>query len=160
MSHLETLIAAWKESMWEYSLVFEGLSDEDVWRRGHPALLSVGELTAHCAYWEANLLAQPDLNQPIECKLAVPGVKYYTTNVESPVDLKLSAAETLSELQKAHDAAVAAVIKLQPPQDMPVAGREGFKWGNILTYRSFHLAYHCGQAYSVRHMLGHSTTDN
>ena len=33
-------------------------------------------------------------------------------------------------------------------------------WASYLRYRAFHAAYHAGQAYSVRHIFGHKTTDN
>ncbi len=33
-------------------------------------------------------------------------------------------------------------------------------WGNLVQYQVFHVAYHTGQIYSVRHLLGHETEDN
>ncbi|MEA2552859.1 MAG: hypothetical protein QOJ65_1035, partial [Fimbriimonadaceae bacterium] len=53
MAKLDQLIKAWDEGQWEFSLAFEGLADEDVWRRPHPQLLSIGELAGHIAFWDA-----------------------------------------------------------------------------------------------------------
>jgi hypothetical protein len=36
----------------------------------------------------------------------------------------------------------------------------GFTYGSYLEYAVFHTAYHVGQMYSVRHLLGEQTPDN
>ena len=41
----------------EVKCAFEGLADENVWKRPAPGLLSVGELAGHHAFWEAVRLA-------------------------------------------------------------------------------------------------------
>ena len=33
---IEALVNAWSTGPWELSLAFEGLSDEDLWKRPHP----------------------------------------------------------------------------------------------------------------------------
>ena len=38
---------------YELKIAFEGLADENVWKRPTPGLLSVGELAGHIAFWEA-----------------------------------------------------------------------------------------------------------
>ena len=53
MANLDLLVKAWDTAHWEFTQVFEGLADEDVWRRPDPRILSVGELAGHIAYWEA-----------------------------------------------------------------------------------------------------------
>jgi hypothetical protein len=52
MANLELLIKALDTAHWELGEAFKGLSDEDVWKRPHPRLLSVGELASHIAFWE------------------------------------------------------------------------------------------------------------
>src|SRR5436309_3421107 len=42
---------------YELKIAFEGLADENVWKRPAEGLLSVGELAGHIAYWEAVRLA-------------------------------------------------------------------------------------------------------
>ena len=41
----------------EVKFAFEGLADNNVWKRPAEGLLSVGELAGHIAYWEAVRLA-------------------------------------------------------------------------------------------------------
>ena len=41
----------------EVQFAFEGLADENVWKRPAAGLISVGELAGHIAYWEAVRLA-------------------------------------------------------------------------------------------------------
>lgn len=53
MDTMEAFLGAWDEAHWEFTLAFEGLSDEDLWKRAHPRLLSVGELAGHVAYWQS-----------------------------------------------------------------------------------------------------------
>lgn len=158
MYELETMLKAWDEAMWEYSLALEELPDEDLWRRPHPRLLSIGEITGHMAYWEAQVVRDAGQGEPPASPLLHEGFRYYTTNVESPVSLPLTVLQVGDELKNLHAAARAAV--LDKDMSAPVPGREGFTWGPYLMYRAFHNAYHTGQAYSVRHFFGQDTTDN
>lgn len=167
MAKLDQLIKAWDDAHWEFSLVFEGLADEDVWKRPHPRLLSIGEIAGHVAFWDAVRTADPepepkeDLSQiPIKSPLLNAGFRYYTTNVEAPLALELGAQEVANELKRIHEEAKASVTKVERDSEDPVGGLYQGTWGESLQYMGFHAAYHCGQAYSVRHFFGHETTDN
>ena len=151
----ESLIAAWDEGHWEFTLAFEGLSDEDLWKRAHPSLLSVGELAGHVAYTEALLVSDGVLRSPLNDKKFA----YYSDQIGEPVVLDLTVAQVLDEVKKIHEAAKVRVEQVED-YDEKVPYRNDWTWGMCLQYRVFHVAYHCGQAYSVRHLMGHTPTDN
>lgn len=163
MSTLATLIEAWDEGHREFAIALGGLPDDDLWKRAHPRLLSVGELAAHVAYWQAVWVLgagndKPDLDHlPIKSPLVNHAFRYYTTSVDHPAQLDLVTAQVLEEVERVHKAAKAAVA--DKGKDDPYPGQWG-TWGNLVQYQVFHVAYHTGQAYSVRHLMGHETEDN
>ena len=168
MANLDLLIKAWDSAMWELTLVFEELPDEDLWRRPHPKLLSVGELAGHVAYGSAVQTSEPPIDREkdfhsqilIKSPLVDPAFQYYLTEVDNPVILDLSTEQVLGELKRVHEASRAQVTKGDRNVDDKIAGRDDWTWGYLVEYMGFHVAYHAGQAYSVRHLLGHTTTDN
>ncbi len=158
---VKELVNAWDDAQWEFSLVFEGLSDADLWKRAHPKLLSVGELAGHVCHWEAVMWGEETDAVAIKSPLVDKRFSYYTTSAaDEPVVLDLTVAQVLEEMKRVHEEAKAAVIAQDPNLEESLPSNEKVKWANWLRYRSFHVAYHCGQAYSVRHMMGHTTTDN
>ncbi|HVT11645.1 MAG TPA: DinB family protein [Fimbriimonadaceae bacterium] len=163
MSTLAPLIEAWDEAHREFAIALEGLSDEDLWKRPHPRLLSVGELAGHVAYWQGVWVTgggndHPDLDRlPIKSLLLNDGFRYYTSQVGHPFSVELGTAEILAEVMRVHEAAKAVVAGFA--KEDPYPGQWG-TWGNLVQYQAFHVAYHTGQAYSVRHLLGHETEDN
>lgn len=50
---LEAYLKLLGQGFYEATFAFEGLADENVWKRPSEGLLSVGELAGHIAYWEA-----------------------------------------------------------------------------------------------------------
>jgi len=54
---LEAYLEVLEEGYYEVKVAFEGLADENLWKRPAVGLLSVGELAGHIAYWEAVKLA-------------------------------------------------------------------------------------------------------
>src|SRR5438067_1954812 len=72
---VEAYLELLEEGYYEVKFAFEGLADENVWKRPAAGLLSVGELAGHIAYWEAVKLAgegrepEPDL---AECRVSSP----------------------------------------------------------------------------------------
>lgn len=163
MSTLYTLIEAWDEGHREFDIAFENLSDEDLWRRAHPRLLSVGELAGHVAYWQGVWVMgdgndRPDLAQlPIESPLIDHRFRYYTSNVEAPAALGLGVAEVLAEVARVHEAAKQSLRGKEITDPYP---GQWDTYGKLVSYQVFHVAYHTGQIYSVRHLLGHATEDN
>ena len=160
MAEIDMLMKALDDAHWEFSLVFEGLSDDDLWRRAHPKLLSVGELAGHVAYWEAQGITLEDSPDLIQSPLVDKRFDYYTNEVERPVVLDLGVEAVAAELKRVHGLVKAKIIATDPKLSDPVPGRPSFTWVQHLQYQAFHAAYHTDQAYSVRHILGHTTTDN
>lgn len=151
---IEALLQAWDEGAWEFTLVFEGLSDEDLWKRAHPSLLSVGELAGHVAYGAAQMI-ESGFDSPLVDK----AFDYYPRQVASPVKREMTVESVLAELKRVHVACKAQIARVKD-FDEKVPWRDDWTWGGCLRYHVFHVAYHCGQAYSVRHLMGHETTDN
>jgi hypothetical protein len=164
----------------EVKEAFGGLADENVWKRPAEGLLSVGELAGHIAYWEAMRLAgegqevslmgegQEAETEPTRCKVSSPLVdprfRYYTATLGTPPSeqhLAMTAEQVCSELLRVHEEAVAHFKALNPDPDSPLPGWPGgWTHGASLKYLVFHVAYHTGQMYSVRHLLGEETPDN
>jgi len=161
MSTLAPLIEAWDEAHREFAIALEGLPDQDLWKRPHPRLLSVGELAGHVAYWQGVWSMggsdKPDLEQlGIQSPLLNHGFRYYTSHVDQPVQLEMTTAQVRDEVGRVHGAAKAALAGKGKDDEHPYWRT----WGNLIQYQVFHVAYHTGQAYSVRHLLGHETEDN
>ncbi|MDQ2985680.1 MAG: DUF664 domain-containing protein [Armatimonadota bacterium] len=155
MKKYQAFIEAWGVAHWEFTLAFEDLADEDLWRRPHPSLLSVGELAAHVAYSESQL-PQPITQSPLVDKRS----RYYLHQIDDPLVLELTVAQVLEELKSVHEAAVAAASQVQNV-DEAVHWRDDWTWYECVKYMGcFHVAYHTGQAFSARHLMGHKTNDN
>jgi hypothetical protein len=156
MANLAQLIKALDTAHWELSEAFKGLPDVDLWKRPDPRLLSVGELAAHVAYWEAKSFFGDEFESPLTVDLA----RYYSASVEAPIELQMGAEEVIGEVRRIHEAGKAA-FSAQPHDSEEVNSNRGdWTWGFTLEYQAFHVAYHTGQMYSVRHLLGHQPVDN
>lgn len=156
MASLDLLVKALDSAHWELSEAFKSLPDDDVWTRPHPRLLSVGEVAAHIAYWEARSFFGEDFESP----LAAAAARYYSTNVAEPFSLPMGADAVLAEVGRVHEAGKAAFAANPHDSEEPNPNRGDWTWGFTLEYQGFHVAYHTGQIYSVRHLLGHATVDN
>jgi hypothetical protein len=164
---LETYLAILKLDFFEVTEAFKGLADENVWKRPAAELLSVGELAGHVAYWEAVRFAGEGLD-PNLCKVKSPLIDerfaYYPTTLSSspsPEHLNMTAKRVCSELLRVHEETAAYLCSLNPPMDSPFpGGNPGWQYGEALKYTTFHVAYHTGQIYSVRHLLGETPPDN
>ena len=161
MTDLELLISALDEGHRELVIALEGLPDEDVWRRPHENLLSVGEVVGHVAYWEGVRLASaPDEGSTIASPLVDRAFRYYTGQLGHSVALDLSSAQLIAEIQRVHAEARASLVATNPQLNDPFPGPFQSTWKDCLQYMAFHVAYHTGQIYSARHMFGHVTEDN
>ncbi len=151
----------------EVTEAFKGLADENVWKRPSAGLLSVGELAGHIAYWEAVRLAGEG-DDLAKCRISSPLIdqrfRYYTTTIaNSPSEQHLAMTTELvcRELLRVHEEAAGHFQVLNPDPTLPVPGcPTGFTYGEYLKYAVFHVSYHTGQMYSVRHLLGEETPDN
>ena len=156
----------------EVTEAFKGLADEHVWKRPDGGLLSVGELAGHVAYWEAVRFAGDgtsgcarDLsNCKISSPLLDPRFAYYTSTVAaapSEAHLAMTGEQVLAELLRVHREAMEHLKALNPDLESPPPHwSPKSNYGELLRYVAFHAAYHTGQMYSVRHLLGEETPDN
>jgi hypothetical protein len=168
------------QGYFEVKFAFEGLADENVWKRPSEGLLSVGELAGHLAYWEAVRLTgqggesdpvangislMPDLEKcRVKSLLIDHRFGYYPTTLAttpSEQHLAMTAEQVCGELLRVHSESVAHFRSLNPNVESSVPG-----WSTEWTYRAFleylvfHIGYHSGQMYSVRHLLGEIPPDN
>lgn len=163
-SYLEIL----EEAYFEIKVAFEGLSDAHVWQSPAAELLLVGQIAGHMAYWEAVKFAgdggpDPDLAKSrIESPLVDPRFGYYPMEIPpSPEHLAMSAEQVCGELLRVHREVISQ-FRAQGPtlESHPTGWPPKYTYRAFLTYAPIHVAYHVGQIYSVRHLLGDRTPDN
>lgn len=168
---IETYLESLDLGYYEAQFAFQGLADENVWKRPAEGILSVGELAGHTAYWEAlrwagdnfSFEAGPD-DCPVKSPLIDTRFRYHPNTVAqppSPEHLAMSAAQVWAELQRVHQESMALLrgrtIDLNAgPPGSPHPGT----YRDYLKYQAFHIAYHVGQMYTVRHLLGETPPDN
>lgn len=177
---IETYLGVLEEGYYEVKFAFEGLADENVWKRPAEGLLSVGELAGHIAYWEAIKLAgeggepEPEANgvavMPDLAKCRVSSLLidhrfgYYPKTLTTPPSeqhLAMTAEQVCSELLRVHNESTAYFKALNPDLDGCSPGWPPHNtYRAFLSYAAFHVAYHTGQIYSTRHLLGEGTPDN
>ncbi|MEP6754267.1 MAG: DinB family protein [Chthonomonadales bacterium] len=152
----------------EIGEAFKGLANENVWKRPAEGLLSVGEIAGHIAYWEALRFAGEG-EDLASCRVSSPLIdvrfRYYTSSITtSPSDkhLAMTAQQVYQELLRVHTESVACIKALNPDMESTPTGQlpGGFTYGSQFEYMVFHIGYHTGQMYSVRHLLGEKTPDN
>jgi hypothetical protein len=168
---LEDFLAQLDLGYFEVGEAFGGLADENVWKRPAPGLLSIGELAGHIAYSEAVRMAvdRPDLGfRPdlahvrIKSPLVDERFSYYPGTLETPPSdehLAMGAHQVHEELLRVHQEAVYSLRSLSPDLASPAPGWHS-DYASYLRYAAFHVAYHTGQMYSVRHLFGETTPDN
>jgi len=169
---LEAYLSLLELGYFEVTFAFEGLTDEHVWKRPAEGLLSVGELAGHIVYWEAVRLAGEGGENPEadleRCHVKSPLIdhrfRYYSTTLETPPSgehLAMTAEQVCRELVRVHEEVVAYLKTLNPEVASSVPGYPSdHTYGEFLKYLAFHIAYHTGQMYTVRHLLGEETPDN
>lgn len=164
---VEACLKLLEQGYYEVKFAFEGLASENVWKRPAEGLLSVGELAGHIGYWEAVRLAGEG-EDPAKCQVSSPLIdrrfSYHPKTLATPPleqHLTMTAEQVCKELLRVHEQAVARFKALNPDPETRIPGcPTGFTYGEYLEYAVFHLAYHTGQMYSVRHLLGEETPDN
>lgn len=169
---LEDYLTALELGYYEVQFAFEGLADENVWKRPAEGLLSVGELAGHIAYWEAVKLAgeggappTPDL---AKCRVSSPLIDhrfgYYPATIATPPSEQhraMTAERVYRELLRVHEEAVAHFKARNPDLESSAPGwPPNYTYREFLKYAAFHVAYHTGQMYSARHLLQEETPDN
>jgi uncharacterized damage-inducible protein DinB len=163
------LIEAWHWMYFETDLVLGGVRPKNLHRRPAPNLLSISEHLAHIARSEGSIICRFLALQPDDewqtSVMTRPIFGWPPTMLEHPVEPDL-ASMTLEEVTEEylrlheHCYRVAQSLELEPDQ--------GFEdqWDRVTTVRdrlriaAYHVAYHAGQIYSVRHLLGEETPEN
>ena len=164
---LDAYLALLQLGYYEVTFAFDGLGDENVWRRPSERLLSVGELAGHIAYWEAVKFAGEG-EDLAKCRLSSPLIdrrfRYYPDTIATPPSEQhraMTAAEVCQEVIRVHSEAMANLKALDPDlTGHPPGFGPHYTYEELLKYASFHVAYHTGQMYAVRHLLGEATPDN
>ena len=179
MDEAEAYLKVLEQGYFEVQEAFQGLADENVWKRPAEMLLSVGELAGHIAYWEAVRLAGaglvsvaaaggellPDL---AKCRVSSPFLDhrfmYYPITLAHPPEeqhLAMTADQVRQELVRVHEEAVADFRARNPDLESEPPGKPSDQtYGNSLRYLAIHVGYHTGQMYTARHLLGEETPDN
>lgn len=147
----------------------DGVEPSHLHVRINPQTLSISEQVAHIAYCEAlgvfGFLDERSQDEwPVESRLLQPTFWYPPEMLNSPihndlVTMDLSAIK--SEWQNVHRSVVARLRELEQTVDapMPKAWAPDKTVGGHLRYLSYHVAYHVGQIYLMRHLLGETTPE-
>jgi hypothetical protein len=168
---LEAYLQVLEEGYYEIDISFEGLANDNVWKRPSDRLLSIGEIAGHIAYWEAVKFAgeggkpEPDLSKCTVSSLLIDRrFSYYTTTITtSPTEQHraVTADQVRSELLRVHNQSLAHFKARNPDLDScPPGWSPKWSYRAFLTYAAFHVAYHTGQIYSARFLLGDVPPDN
>lgn len=169
---LEAYLKVLELGYYEVTFAFEGMADEHVWKRPAEGLVSVGELAGHIAYWEAVRLAgeggeqpRPDLERcAVKSALVDHRFAYLPTSLAHPPSDEqraMTAEQVCQELLRVHQEAVAHLRGRDPELVATLPGWPAeMTYEQSLQYLAFHVAYHTGQMYSARHLLGEATPDN
>jgi hypothetical protein len=161
MSQLNLLISALDEGHRELAIALDGLSDADVWQRPYPNLLSVGEIVGHVAYGEATWLLPARVGGATVSSVFIDQkFRYYLRQIAQPVTLDMGAKAVAAEISRVHEEIRASILVLDPKLEDSFPGDTTISWGDRIKYMIFHVGYHTGQIYSVRHIFGHKTEDN
>lgn len=163
------LIETWHWMYFETDLLFEGLSEANLHRRPGPSLLAVSEHVAHVVRSEASIVNRYLFGQPEEqwadCLMRQKPFGWPPTLLESPVDSglqSLTVAEVKAEYLRNHE----RCYRLAQTLDLAPDFAFDDDWDRVRTVRdrlriaAYHVAYHCGQIYSARHLLGEETPEN
>jgi hypothetical protein len=172
---LETYVSQLELAYFELGEAFKGLKDENVWKRPAEGVLSVGEVAGHMAYWGALRLvgdggcSEDDptwglASLSIRSPLIDPRFRYFTNNLQyspSAEQKAMTAEQVWKELQRVYTGAIA----LFKERNVDLAGHPPtcppeYSYEELLKYQAFHVAYHAGQIYLTRHLLGEETVDN
>lgn len=176
MSESKAYLKVLEVGYFEVQEAFKELADENVWKRPAMGLLSVGELAGHIAYWETVRLTGEGWEQVsgemrpnlAKCQVSSPLIDhrfgYYPRALATPPSeqhLAMTAHQVCQELLRVHEEAV-AYFKMRDPdlESRPPGWPPEYTYGEFLRNVAIHVAYHTGQMYSVRHLLGEKTPDN
>lgn len=168
---LDTCLKLLDLGYFEAKIAFDGLADANVWKRPASGLVSIGEIAGHVAYWQAVKFAgdgkqaeTDDDKRRVHSLLIDWRFRYLPTTLQNPPSqehLSMGAVEVRSELLRVHKESMEQFKNANIDLETSPAGyAPNFKYGALLQYAVFHVAYHTGQIYTARHLLGEETPDN
>ena len=163
----QTLIEAWDNSYRDVEEALGGIDPDHLHIRPAPGTIAISELIAHIASTEAQIVVQyivghrmDSCNSPIVQEDLVYPPRFSGEPIRASLS-SLSLSELKSELEQVHHLCYEAIKDLELPTehvfdddwaDTPL--------GERLEYAAYHVAYHIGQIFLTRHMLGEETPDN
>lgn len=166
---VKTLIEAWHWMYFEADLLFEGLGEGNLHRRPGENLLAVSEHVAHLVRSEASIVERYLWGRPedewADTLMRKSQFGWPPTMLDQPVDSELATltvSEVYGELMSQHTRCYESALSLELDADFEF----GDDWDRCRTVRdrlriaAYHVAYHAGQIYSVRHLLGEQTPEN
>jgi len=164
---MEIYLRLLEQAYFEIGEAFKDLNDANVWKRPAEGVLSIGEIAGHMTYWESIRLAGEG-EDVTKCKVTSPLIdarfRYLSDTLKSSPSeqhLAMTAAQVHDEMQRVHKEVLVHFQALNPNLDGPVPGLAAFwTYRSSLEYLIFHVAYHTGQIYLTRHLLGETTPDN
>ena len=124
-------------------------------------------MAGHIAYWEGVKFAGEG-EDLAKCRVSSPLIdsrfRYYPETLGTlPTEqqIAMTAEQVCEELVRVHREAMAHFKALSPDlASHPPGWPAHYTYGELLKYAAFHIAYHTGQMYTVRHLLGEETPDN
>lgn len=161
---------AWRWSYDDLQPAFDGLHPDNLHRRPAPNCPAISEIAAHLAYDEAmivmELLGKRD---PSEWNIDSPLVDATYAWLPDILGAEVSAGlkalgptDVYREVKRVHDLMFERTAALDLPANFKI--REGDTvWATVagrLIYCAYHAAYHIGQIYQTRALLGEATPDN
>lgn len=166
---VEHLIEAWHWMYFEADLLFEGLRQENLHRRPAPNLLAISEHVAHVVRSEASIveryLFSRDESEWADTLMRRKLFGWPPTMLEADIDQELamlSVDQVHEQLLWEHKRCYETALGLRLPASHTFA--DG--WDRCTSVRdrlriaAYHVGYHAGQIYTVRHLLGEETPEN
>jgi hypothetical protein len=169
MGEIQTLLKFWEFSYLDVSNALKDVQEEHLHVRLEPNALAISEIVAHISYCEAQailsiLLGKPKERWGIQSPLFDDRNWYPPEILARPIRSELQAlsiSDVATEFNRVHEFVRAAA----QGYDVPAATELKGAWGNEPTVRShlsyvgYHVAYHVGQIYLTRHLLGETTPE-
>lgn len=169
MNETKLLLKFWEFSYLDVPKALKDVQEEHLHVRLRPNALAISEIAAHISYCEAQailgiLLGKPKEQWGIQSPLFDDRSWYPPEILARPIRPELQAisvSDVVTEFNRVHAFIRAAVQGYGVPADAELKGA----WGNEPTVRShlsyvgYHVAYHVGQIYLTRHLLGETTPE-
>ncbi len=163
------LVEAWHWMYFETDLAFGGLSPQNLHRRPGPGLLAISEHVAHVVRSEASIINRGLFGQSPrqweDCLLRQPEFGWPPTMLEGPINPELermSVDEVMDAYLRQHSRCyeLAQTCHLSPDHVFKDHWERCTTVRDRLRIAAYHVAYHTGQIYSARHLLGEETPEN